>query len=54
MKVTDEANHKTAKGKNVRVSQTRAPGFGPLGVAKYVLPYTVFVKLKRDGRGRFT
>ncbi len=51
MKVTDEANHKTAKGKNVRVSQTRAPGFGPLGVAKYVLPYTVFVKLKDMGEG---
>lgn len=51
MKVTDEANHKTAKGKNVRVSQTRAPGFGPLGVAKYVLPYTVFVKLKEMGEG---
>ncbi len=51
MKVTDEANHKTAKGKNVKVSQTRAPGFGPLGVAKYVLPYTVFVKLKDMGEG---
>ncbi|MHA2728838.1 helicase-related protein [Vibrio campbellii] len=51
MKVTDEANHKTAKGKNVKVSQTRAPGFGPLGVAKYVLPYTVFVKLKDMGDG---
>ncbi len=51
MKVTDDANHKTAKGKNIRVSQTRAPGFGPLGVAKYVLPYTVFVKLKDMGDG---
>jgi len=51
MKVNEDANHKTAKGKNVRVSQTRAPGFGPLGVAKYVLPYTVFVKLKDMGDG---
>ncbi|GLO64099.1 hypothetical protein MACH09_46070 [Vibrio sp. MACH09] len=51
MKVTDEANHRTAKGKNLRVSQTRAPGFGPLGVAKYVLPYTVFVKLQDMGEG---
>ncbi|EJG1086375.1 DEAD/DEAH box helicase [Vibrio parahaemolyticus] len=51
MKVTDDANHKTAKGKNVKVSQTRAPGFGPLGVAKYVLPYTVFVKLKEMSSG---
>ncbi|MFM2666727.1 SNF2-related protein [Vibrio mediterranei] len=51
MKVTDDAHHKTAKGKNVRVSQTRAPGFGPLGVAKYVLPYTVFVKLKDMDQG---
>ncbi|KGT35425.1 helicase [Vibrio parahaemolyticus] len=51
MKVSDEANHKTAKGKNVKVSQTRAPGFGPLGVAKYVLPYTVFVKLKDMSTG---
>ncbi|MFA0077686.1 SNF2-related protein [Vibrio artabrorum] len=45
MKVSEEGHHKTAKGKALRVSQTRAPGFGPLGVAKYVLPYTVFVKL---------
>lgn len=51
MKVTSDANHKTAKGKNVKISQTRAPGFGPLGVAKYVLPYTVFVKLKDMGEG---
>ncbi|EIO4563336.1 DEAD/DEAH box helicase [Vibrio parahaemolyticus] len=51
MKVTDDTNHKTAKGKSVKVSQTRAPGFGPLGVAKYVLPYTVFVKLKEMSTG---
>ncbi len=51
MKVSDESNHKTAKGKHVRISQTRAPGFGPLGVAKYILPYTVFVKLKDMGTG---
>ncbi|PSU45732.1 helicase [Photobacterium frigidiphilum] len=51
MKVSDEENHKTAKGKNIRVSQTRAPGFGPLGVARYVLPYTVFLKLNDIGDG---
>ncbi|WP_439148014.1 DEAD/DEAH box helicase family protein [Vibrio sp.] len=51
MKVTHDVNHKTAKGKNVKVSQTRAPGFGPMGVAKYVLPYTVFVKLADMGDG---
>ena len=49
MKVTDDVNHKTAKGKNIKVTQTRAPGFGPLGVARYVLPYTVFLKLKDIG-----
>ena len=49
MKVSSEDNHKTAKGKNIRVSQTRAPGFGPLGVARYVLPYTAFLKLKDIG-----
>ncbi|GLT20185.1 DEAD/DEAH box helicase [Vibrio zhanjiangensis] len=51
MKVSDEGNHKTAKGQSLRISQTRAPGFGPLGVAKYVLPYTVFVKLSDMGEG---
>lgn len=49
MKVSDDVNHKTAKGKNLRVSQTRAPGFGPLGVARYVLPYTAFLKLRDIG-----
>lgn len=49
MKVSSEDNHKTAKGKNIRVSQTKAPGFGPLGVARYVLPYTAFLKLKDIG-----
>ena len=49
MKVSSEDNHKTAKGKNIRISQTKAPGFGPLGVARYVLPYTAFLKLKDIG-----
>ncbi len=41
--------HKTAKGSKVSVRTVKAPGFGPKGVLRYVLPYTVFLKLKDIG-----
>ena len=46
---TDGGAHKTAKGKRISVRTVKAPGFGPKGIARYVLPYTVFLKLKDIG-----
>ena len=39
-------NFKTARGRNRNVSATPAPGFSVKGVARYLLPYTVFVRLE--------
>lgn len=41
--------HKTAKGSKVTHRTEKAPGFGPQGVLRCVLPYTVFLKLKDIG-----
>jgi hypothetical protein len=41
--------HKTAKGTKVTVRTVKAPGFGPKGVLRCVLPFTVFLKLKDIG-----
>lgn len=46
----DEA-HKTAKGKKTSTRVSKAPGFGPKGVLRCLLPYTVFLKLKDLGSG---
>lgn len=43
------SNHKTARGKKVTIRTVKAPGFGPKGIHRYVLPYTVFLKLKDIG-----
>lgn len=43
------ASHKTARGKKLTVRSSKAPGFGPKGIHRYVLPYTVFLKLKDIG-----
>jgi len=48
-KETDTKNHRTARGKSITVRTQKAPGFGPLGVARYVLPFTAFLKLKDIG-----
>ena len=42
-------SHKTAKGNNTSHRTQKAPGFGPKGILRYVLPYTVFLKLKDIG-----
>lgn len=44
-----ENSHKTAKGNKVNHQTQKAPGFGPKGILRYVLPYTVFLKLKDIG-----
>ena len=41
----DESSFKTARGKKVIVSTKKAPGFSPQGIAAFVLPYTVFMRL---------
>lgn len=38
-------DYKTAKGKRASVHVSKAPGFGPDGIARYVLPFTCFLKL---------
>ena len=48
-KETDEGHHATARGKRMTQRTSKAPGFGPAGVARFVLPYTVFVKLRDMG-----
>jgi SNF2 family DNA or RNA helicase len=45
----DSRSHKTARGKAVSVRSVKAPGFGPKGILRYVLPFTVFLKLKDIG-----
>ncbi len=39
-------NHSTAKGKRTSVRTRKRPGFGPKGICRYVLPYTIFLKLR--------
>ncbi|MFC4160732.1 helicase-related protein [Chitinimonas lacunae] len=41
--------HKTARGTKVSVRTVKAPGFGPNGVLRCVLPFTVFLKLRDIG-----
>jgi len=38
--------HKTAKGTKVSVRTVKAPGFGPKGVLRCVVPFTLFLKLR--------
>ncbi|RMT31711.1 DNA topoisomerase III, partial [Pseudomonas savastanoi] len=39
----DGSSHKTAKGKKLSVRTVKAPGFGPKGIHRFVLPFTVFL-----------
>lgn len=45
----NDESHRTARGKKLSVRTVKAPGFGPKGIHRYVLPYTVFLKLKDIG-----
>jgi SNF2 family DNA or RNA helicase len=49
-KESSESSHRTAKGKTLTVRTSKAPGFGPVGIMRYVLPCTVFLKLKDIGQ----
>ncbi|WP_121496496.1 DEAD/DEAH box helicase, partial [Pseudomonas aeruginosa] len=45
----DGDSHKTARGKKLSVRTVKAPGFSPKGIHRFVLPFTVFLKLKDIG-----
>lgn len=45
----DSTSHKTARGTKVSVRTVKAPGFGPKGILRCVLPITVFLKLRDIG-----
>lgn len=45
----DSQSHKTAKGKKLSVRTVKAPGLGPKGNHRFVLPFTVFLKFKDIG-----
>lgn len=46
---SDATSHRTAKGRQVVHRVSKGPGFGPQGIMRYVLPMTVFLKLKDIG-----
>jgi hypothetical protein len=49
-KETGRTSHRTAKGTHTTHRVSKAPGFGPKGIMRYVLPMTVFLKLKEIGQ----
>lgn len=48
-KETESAAHRTARGKSTSHRTSKGPGFGPQGIMRFVLPITVFLKLKDIG-----
>lgn len=48
-KETGSESHRTARGKKITHRTSKGPGFGPKGIMRYVLPQTVFLKLKDIG-----
>ncbi len=48
-KESEGSSHRTARGKRMTVRTVKAPGFGPKGITRYVLPFTAFLKLKEIG-----
>jgi len=49
-KESSGASHRTAQGKQITLRTSKAPGFGPVGIMRYVLPVTVFLKLRDIGQ----
>ena len=43
---SDGSDYRTARGRKRSVQSTKGPGFGPKAVARYILPFTAFLKLK--------
>lgn len=48
-KESEGGSHRTARGRKINVRTVKGPGFGPQGIARYVLPYTAFLKLSQIG-----
>ena len=48
-KESESTSHRTAKGRQIQHRTVKGPGFGPKGIMRYVLPITVFLKLKDIG-----
>lgn len=46
---SERRSHRTAKGDQIDTRSAKAPGFGPKGIMRYVVPYTAFLKLKDIG-----
>ncbi|GKS73290.1 DEAD/DEAH box helicase [Acidovorax sp. SUPP950] len=49
-KESSASSHRTAKARSLTVRTSKAPGFGPVGLMRYVLPMTVFLKLRDIGQ----
>lgn len=45
----DDGSFQSAKAQRTQVRTAKAPGFSPLGIMRYVLPITVFLKLRELG-----
>ena len=48
-KESESTSHRTAKGRQIQHRTVKGPGFGPKGIMRYVLPITIFLKLKDIG-----
>ena len=48
-KETVSTSHRTAKARSLTHRTAKGPGFGPKGIMRYVLPATVFLKLRDIG-----
>ena len=48
---TEGASHITARGSRTTVRTKKGPGFSPQGILRYILPYTVFVRLSELDNG---
>jgi hypothetical protein len=42
----DDGAHRTAKGRQITHRTAKAPGFGPKGIMRFVVPMTAFVRLR--------
>jgi SNF2 family DNA or RNA helicase len=48
-KESESTSHRTARGRNITHRTAKGPGFGPKGIMRYVVPCTVFLKLRDIG-----
>jgi len=48
-KESESTSHRTARGRHITHRTSKGPGFGPKGIMRYILPITVFLKLKDIG-----